>query len=73
MLKIFIYEGNRPDTISIGKGVNNLMGFLKNASLVQANLVPDKNGLVNLKDVNLNRYSTLHVLATDSINTVSKV
>ena len=49
------------------------MGFLKNASLVQTNLIPDENGLVNLKNANLNRYSTLHVIATDSINTVSKV
>ena len=68
-----MYLGDRPTIINISKGVNNLMGFLKNASLVQTNLIPDENGLVNLKNANLNRYSTLHVIATDSINTVSKV
>ncbi|KAL4440764.1 hypothetical protein ABPG74_013745 [Tetrahymena malaccensis] len=47
--------------------------YLLNPALVISNLKPDENGLIKVKNLNLSKYSTLQVIATDLYNNITKV
>ncbi|EAR85110.2 hypothetical protein TTHERM_00530680 (macronuclear) [Tetrahymena thermophila SB210] len=47
--------------------------YLLNPALVISNLKPDENGIIKVKNLNLSKYSTLQVIATDLYNNITKV
>ncbi|KAL4490234.1 hypothetical protein ABPG72_004273 [Tetrahymena utriculariae] len=47
--------------------------YLLNPALVISNLKPDENGVIRVKNLNLSKYSTLQVIATDLYNNITKV
>lgn len=53
--------------------VETYLNFLKFPSCVLFNVRPDKDGLVELKDLDLGVYSTLQIVTTNLFSTVTNI
>ena len=55
------------------KDMNRFLNFLKYPCLILSNLTPDSDGKIVLKDINLNNFATIEIVAANLISVVHEI